>query len=125
VALINLICCLLVLVLERTRMIGLLKAMGATDWLVQRIFLRYGLLITVRGVIIGTILALALLWIQEKTGFITLDESAYFMDKANVKIIPWHVLVIAAGTVLVSMLILLIPTWLVKRISPVQAIRFT
>lgn len=125
VALINLICCLLVLVLERTRMIGLLKALGATDWLVQRVFLRYGLLITVRGVIIGTLLALSLLWLQEKTGFITLDESAYFMDKAAVKIIPWHVLAITTGTIFVSMLILLIPTWLVKKISPLQAIRFT
>ena len=125
VAIINLICCLLILVLERVRMIGLLKAMGATDWFVQRIFLRYGLLITIRGVLIGTALALLLLWWQDKTGFIRLDEAAYFVDKAAVKIIPWQVFAIAAGTIISSFLMLLIPSWLVKKISPVQSIRFT
>ncbi|MFM7646288.1 MAG: ABC transporter permease [Sphingomonadales bacterium] len=125
VALINLICCLLILVLERVRMIGLLKAIGATDWLVQRIFLRYGVWITIQGVLIGTLIALGLLWLQEKTGFVTLDETAYFMDKAAVKIIPWQVVAIGAGTIICSFLILLIPSWLVKKISPVQAIRFT
>jgi lipoprotein-releasing system permease protein len=125
VAVINLICCLLILVLERVRMIGLLKAMGATDWFVQRIFLRYGLLITVRGVVIGTVLALLLLWLQDRTGFITLDESAYFVDKAAVKIIPWQIFAIVTGTIASSFLMLLIPSWLVKKISPVQSIRFT
>jgi lipoprotein-releasing system permease protein len=125
VALINLICCLLILVLERVKMIGLLKAMGATDWFVQRIFLRFGLWITIRGVLIGTLIALLLLWLQEKTGFITLDESAYFLDKAAVRIIPWQVIAIATGTIASSLLLLLIPSWLVKKISPVQAIRFT
>jgi lipoprotein-releasing system permease protein len=125
VALINLICCLLILVLERIKMIGILKAMGATDWLVQRIFLRFGLWITIRGVLIGTSIALVLLWLQEKTGFITLDEAAYFVDKAAVKIIPWQVITIAAGTMVSSFLLLLIPSWLVKKISPVKAIRFT
>jgi len=125
VALINLICCLLILVLERVRMIGMLKAMGATDGLVQRIFLRYGLWITVKGVLIGTAAALLLLGLQDKTGFITLDESAYFMDTAAVKIIPWQVIAIATGTITISFLVLLIPSLLVKKISPVQAIRFT
>ncbi len=125
VALINLICCLLILVLERVRMIGILKAMGATDWFVQRIFLRFGLWITIRGVLMGTLIALLLLWLQEKTGFITLDEAAYFMDKAAVKIIPWQVVAIAAGTLVSSLLLLLIPSWLVKKVNPVQAIRFT
>jgi lipoprotein-releasing system permease protein len=125
VAIINLICCLLILVLERVKMIGVLKALGATDWQVQRIFLRYGLWITIQGVLIGTLIALGLLWLQEKTGFITLDEAAYFMDKAAVKIIPWQVVAIVSGTIISSFLMLLIPSWLVKKISPVKAIRFT
>jgi lipoprotein-releasing system permease protein len=73
----------------------------------------------------GTLIALLLLWLQEKTGFITLDEAAYFMDKAAVKIIPWQVVAIAAGTLVSSLLLLLIPSWLVKKVNPVQAIRFT
>lgn len=124
VALINLISCLLILVLERVRMIGVLKAMGATDWLVQRIFLRYGLWITLRGVALGTLVALVLLWIQDKTGFVKLDETAYYLDKVAVRVIPWQVAGVVAGTLLVSLLMLLIPSLLVKKISIVRAIRF-
>jgi len=125
VAVINLICCFLILVLERVRMIGLLKAVGATDWFIQKIFLRYGLLIALKGILLGTGAALILLWLQEKTGFIRLDEAAYFLDKAAVKIIPLQVLAVIAGTMLCSFIMLLIPSWLVRKISPVKSIRFT
>ena len=124
VALVNLITCLLILVLERIPMIGMLKSLGATSWTVQKIFLRYSMLITLGGVITGTALALLVLWLQEKTGFIKLDESAYFLDKAAVKIIPWQIFAIAGGTVLISLLILWIPSLLVRKIPPVRAIRF-
>jgi lipoprotein-releasing system permease protein len=125
VALINLITCLLILVLERIPMIGILKAVGASDWTVQKIFIRYSLLITVSGVIVGTLLALLILWLQQKTGFIQLDEAAYFLDKAAVKIIPWQIVAIVIGTILISLAVLLIPSLLVKKIRPVRAIRFS
>lgn len=124
VALVNLITCLLILELERIPMIGTLKSLGATNWTVQKIFLRYSLWITVGGVMAGTMLALFILWLQEKTGFIKLDESAYFIDKAAVKIVPWQVLTIAVGTILISMLILWIPSLLIRKIPPVRAIQF-
>lgn len=124
VALINLITCLLILVLERIPMIGILKAIGASDWTVQRIFIRYSLFITVTGVMAGTLLALILLWLQQRTGFIQLDEAAYFLDKAAVKIVPWQIAIIATGTILVSLVVLLIPSLLVRKIRPVRAIRF-
>lgn len=125
VALINLITCLLILVLERIPMIGILKAIGASDWTIQRIFIRYSLLITISGVIAGTILALVTLWLQQKTGFIKLDEAAYFLDKAAVKIIPWQIAAIVTGTILASLMVLLIPSLLVRKIRPVRAIRFS
>lgn len=124
VALINLITCLLILVLERIPMIGILKAVGATDWTVQRIFIRYSLLITIIGVAVGTLLGLLILWLQQRTGFIKLDEAAYFLDKAAVKIIPWQIASIAVGTMVVSLAVLLIPSLLVRKIRPVRAIRF-
>jgi lipoprotein-releasing system permease protein len=124
VALINLITCLLILVLERIPMIGILKAIGASDWTVQKIFIRYSLLITVSGVIVGTLLALLILWLQQKTGFIQLDEAAYFLDKAAVKIIPWQIASIVLGTILISVAVLLVPSLLVRKIRPVRAIRF-
>ena len=105
-------------------MIGILKAIGASDWTVQRIFIRYSLFITITGVMAGTLLALILLWLQQRTGFIQLDEAAYFLDKAAVKIVPWQIAVIAIGTILVSLMVLLIPSLLVRTIRPVRAIRF-
>ena len=124
VAVINMITCLIIFVLERTKMTGVLKALGARDWTVQKIFLRHALIITITGIVLGLLLALGLLWLQQTTGFIRLPEDAYFINKAAVKIVWWQVGLICAGTFIVCLLILLIPTWLVKRIQPVKAIQF-
>jgi len=124
VAVINLITCLIILVLERLRMIGTLKALGATDWAVQRIFLIHSLIITAAGILIGTAFALGLLWLQQETGFIRLQEDAYYMSTAAVKIIWWQVGIVCAGTFIVCLLVLLIPTLIVRNVQPVNAIRF-
>jgi len=125
IAIINLITCLIILVLERLRMIGILKALGASSWTVQKIFLNHSAFITFTGIIIGSVLGLGLLWLQQTTGFIHLPEDAYYMDKAEVKIIWWQVSLVIAGTLLVSVLVLLIPSFIVRRIQPIRAIRFS
>ena len=124
VALINLITCLIILVLERIRMVGVLKALGATDWMIQKIFLRHSILITSAGIVLGTIFGLVLLYIQKTTGFIKLKEEAYYMSEAAVKIVWWQVLLVCALTFLVSLLVLTIPTYIVKKVKPVKAIQF-
>lgn len=124
VALINLVTCLIILVLERLRMIGILKSLGASNWMVQKVFLIQSGIITITGILIGTALALALLWIQQSTGLVRLQEESYYLNAAAVKIVWWQVGLVVGGTLLVSLLVLLVPSLIVRKVQPVNAIRF-
>ncbi len=124
VAILNLITCLIILVLERTRMIGVLKALGTPNAAIQRIFLYHGGLITIAGIFTGNLLALLLCWLQQRFGLVTLQEDMYYIAKAEVRLEWWHFLVVDAGTFISCLLILIIPTFIIRRIQPVRAIRF-
>jgi lipoprotein-releasing system permease protein len=124
VAIINLITCLLILVLERTKMVGILKAIGSKDSMIQTIFLYYAGIITITGIGIGLFFGVGFSLLQQYTGFIKLDESNYYVSVAPIEIIWWQVILISICTAIVCFLSLIIPTLIVKRINPVKAIQF-
>jgi lipoprotein-releasing system permease protein len=125
VAILNLVTCLIILLLERTHMIGLLKSMGSRDRNIQQVFLYHGALITFGGILLGDFLGLLICWLQDRYGFITLPEDSYFISTAAVRINWQQVCWVNLGTFVVCFVVLLIPSFfIIKRLSPVKAISF-
>ncbi len=124
VAAINMTSALLVLILERTRSIGILKAMGATDRNVGKVFLYHAAYLIGIGMIGGDLLGLGLGYLQEATGLIELSEENYYVSTVPVLFRTWHILALNAGTFLLCCLVLILPAWFVTRIRPVRVIRF-
>ncbi|MBN8677447.1 MAG: ABC transporter permease [Chitinophagales bacterium] len=124
VAIINMITALLVLVLERTTMIGILKALGTENLRIRYIFLYHAAVITLNGMVLGNLLGLGFCWIQDKFRIIRLNEVDYYLSYAPVKVEWLTVLSINAGTLLVTLIFLLLPSLVVSGVAPVKAIRF-
>jgi len=124
VAVVNLITCLIILVLERIRMTGVLKALGASNNTISGIFLYNTSFIALTGIVLGAVLGLAICFAQLKTGFIKLNEEAYFISTAAVAINCWQVFLVCLITFIVCMLTLLIPALLVRKVSVVKAVQF-
>ena len=124
VATINMAVALLVLILERTQMIGILKAMGANNWNIRKIFLYNAFYLIVRGLFWGNLIALSLLFIQKYFGIVQLNPESYYVNQAPVSINLAHILLLNAGTIVICLLVLLIPSYIITKISPVKAIKF-
>lgn len=124
VATINMVVALLVLILERTQMIGMLKALGAPNWSVRKIFLYNAAYLIIKGLLLGNGISLALLLTQKYFGIVKLPPESYYVTVAPVTIDVPSILIINVGTIAVCLTLLLIPSYLITKISPVKALRF-
>jgi lipoprotein-releasing system permease protein len=124
VAGINMITALLVLILERTQMIGILKALGSSDWSVRKVFIYNAMYLIGVGLFWGNVIGIGLLVAQQQFKLFPLDPNTYYVTEAPVYLDIGYILVLNLGTFLLCLLMLLIPSYIIAKISPVKAIRF-
>lgn len=125
VSAINMISTLLILILERTSMIGVMKALGSKNTSIRKIFLYTSFYLIGKGLLWGNIIAIGLCLIQKYTGVITLSQESYYVSHVPVNIDIAYILLLDAGTIVVCLIMLIIPSFIISKISPVKAIRFS
>lgn len=124
VSIINMVTALMILILERTNMIGTLKALGMSNWNIRKIFLNYAAYIVLFGLFWGNLIGITLCWIQDTFGIIQLSEKDYYLATAPIEINWWAILIINVGTLFITLLFLILPSYLVTKIEVVKALRF-
>jgi lipoprotein-releasing system permease protein len=124
VSTINMVVALLVLILERTQMIGILKSLGANNWNIRKIFLYNSFYLISKGLFWGNLIGISLLLLQKYFGIIKLNPESYYVNEAPVDINLFYIFLLNLGTVAICLLVLLIPSYIITKISPSKAIRF-
>jgi len=120
----NMISGLLILILERTNMIGILKSLGATNWSVRKIFLYHSFFLIAKGMFWGNLIGLSICALQYFTGIIPLDPEAYYVASVPVAF-PWgYIVLLNIGTFVASILMMIAPSYLITKISPAKIIRY-
>ena len=125
VVVINIVMVLLILIIERTNSIGLLKTFGATNGQIRSIFINYTLMIMIPGLLAGNIIGIGLLLIQKYTGIIKLDPENYFISTVPVDLNPIYIISVSVGIFIVSGIAMILPSYLISRISPLKAIKYS
>ncbi len=125
VCVVNMITALLILILERTHMIGVLKSLGAHNWQLRKVFIRQAAYILSRGLLIGNLIGFGLCLLQQRFKFIKLREEDYYLAEAPIDFNFSMILLINLGTLLVTILFLILPSYFISKISPTKAIRFS
>ena len=124
VAIINIISLLLVLIVEKISMIGILKSFGSTNKMIRDIFIRLGLSIILRGMIIGNAIALLFIFLQKQFGFIKLPQEKYYLSEVPLDFEWGEFILINAITLFLALLVLFLTSLFIARITPVKAIKF-
>ena len=120
----NMVSGLLILILERTSMIGTLKAIGSSNYSIRKVFLYLAFFLIGRGMLWGNIAGIGLCLIQSWFGIFRLDPTSYYLEYVPVNLNLIHLLLLNAGTLVVTLLMLILPSWYISRISPDRALRF-
>lgn len=124
VASINMITALLVLILERVQMVGILKALGSDNWGIRKIFLYNATYLILKGLLLGNVVGISLLLLQHYFGLITLDPASYHVSTVPVYINVFSIIMLNIGTLILCFLMLLIPSYIITKISPSKSIQF-
>ncbi|NNF22652.1 MAG: ABC transporter permease [Saprospiraceae bacterium] len=124
VAIINMSTAILILILERSRMIGILKALGQKDWGIRKIFVYNAVWIMSLAIIFGNIIGIGLAWFQKQTGFLKLNEENYYLSEVPIRFDLVSIIAINAGAVIIVALVIILPTYLVTKVTPIKILRF-
>lgn len=125
VVVINIVMVLLILIIERTNSIGMLKTLGANNAQIRAIFINYTLIIMVPGLLIGNAIGLGLLLVQKYTGVIRLNPENYYVSEVPVELNIFYILGLSLGILAISAAALIVPSYLISKISPVKAIKYS
>jgi lipoprotein-releasing system permease protein len=124
VACINMMTALLILIIERTNMVGVMKALGSRNQLIKRIFLNHAAYILFLGLVFGNVLGLGLCYLQNEFKIITLTQETYYLPFVPISLHWTHIVAVNIGTIAICLLSLLLPVRLINKIEPVKAIKF-
>ena len=124
IGIINMGSALLVLILIRSNFIGMMKAMGATNWSIRKIFLIQAGFLIGRGMLWGNLIGLGICLAQKYFGLLPLDPEVYYLSQVPIEINVWHWILLNVGTLVVCLSALIIPSMVIARINPVKAIKF-
>jgi lipoprotein-releasing system permease protein len=120
----NMVSSLLVIILERVQMIGILKAMGARTWNIRKVFLYFSALLILKALLLGNILGIGICLIQQYTHIFKLDSTSYYLEYVPINLSIWHLILLNVGTLTITMLMLLLPSYFIAKVSPEKTIRF-
>ncbi len=119
-----LVSCVIILILQRIRMIGILKALGATDRQITGIFLRLGCRVTLWGILIGNVAGLGLIAIQKLWHIVPLNPQSYYLSYVPVELSLWHWLILNVSVLVLAFLLMIVPAGIIGRVSPSKVMRF-
>jgi lipoprotein-releasing system permease protein len=124
IGIINMGSAMLVLIVVRTNFIGMMKAIGSSNWTIRKVFLIQAGFLILRGMFWGNLIGIGFCLLQKYTGIISLNPEVYYLSQVPIQLDLWHVLILNIGTLIVCVVALIIPSYVITRINPVKAIRF-